>query len=150
MTLATLAGIGRTPHAPGTAGTLITLPACPLLWRADIELQWILLATLSALGVWAASRAALLLQRDDPKEVVIDEAAGMMLTTLLAPHGWIGLTAGFILFRILDIWKPGPIRWLEHTLPNGWGIMADDLLAGALAGGLLNLIARAYPFPPLG
>jgi phosphatidylglycerophosphatase A len=114
----------------------------------------LLLIFLVAAGVWSASRAALYSGMKDPQFVVIDEVAGQHLALILPlvplalPHpsahadftyyaifcalslvNWKYLLAGFVLFRIFDIWKPFPIRWLE-LLPGGWGIMADDWLAG--------------------
>jgi phosphatidylglycerophosphatase A len=125
----------------------------PFFW-AQIALA---LAT-AALGVWSANRAAAFWRQGDPQRVVIDEVSGQHLTLLLGcgipvwwrlfqfpPEGealgfislrsalnWKYLLLGFILFRIFDIWKPFPARQAE-SLPGGWGIMADDWVAGVYA-----------------
>ncbi len=76
----------------------------------------------------------------DPSEVVIDEVAGMWIALLGAPLTAPHLLAAFLLFRLFDVWKPGPIDRLQN-LPGGWGVMADDVAAGAVAGLLVALMA---------
>ncbi len=123
----------------------------------------VLLILLGAIGVWSASRAAKFAGTEDPQFVVIDEVAGQHLALLLPlipialPHftthmdfsvfaiffalslvNWKYLLLGFILFRVFDIWKPWPVRRLEK-LPGGWGIMADDWMAGVYAAILLRV-----------
>ncbi len=100
---------------------------------------------LLAPSTWAAARAASVAKKEDPGFVVVDEVLGQWVTLLGATaYNPISFVAAFILFRLLDIWKPGPIRRLEK-LPGGYGIMADDLAAGAVGalilyiGGLLRL-----------
>jgi phosphatidylglycerophosphatase A len=142
--------------APGTNVHNSTL-ALPLLITA------MLFVLLSALGVWSASRVASYACVEDPQHVVIDEVAGQHLTLLLPlipialPHltahmdfsqytiffalslaNWKYLLLGFILFRVFDIWKPWPIRRMEK-LRGGWGIMADDWMAGVFAAILLRV-----------
>jgi phosphatidylglycerophosphatase A len=96
-------------------------------------------AVVSLLGVWAAARAAAAYRREDPAQVVIDEVAGMWLTLAGAAQvNAPSLAAGFVLFRLFDIWKPFPLRRLER-LPGGWGVMADDLGAGLYAALVLSL-----------
>lgn len=97
----------------------------------------------SALGVWAASSTARYTNQKDPQFVVIDEVSGQLITYFMpfTVLNWKYLLLGFILFRVFDIWKPFPARQAE-SLPGGWGIMADDWMAGIYAG--LGLwIARA-------
>jgi len=142
--------------APGTNVHNSTL-AFPLVITGVVFLL------LSALGVWSASRVASYKHAEDPQHVVIDEVAGQHLTLLLPlvpialPHlmthfdfseytiffalslaNWKYLVLGFILFRVFDIWKPWPIRRLEK-LRGGWGIMADDWMAGVFAAILLRV-----------
>jgi phosphatidylglycerophosphatase A len=142
--------------APGT-----NIHNAPL--AIPLFLTGILFLLLSILGVWSASRVASYASSEDPQQVVIDELAGQHLTLLLPlvplalPHltahmdfsqytiffalslaNWKYLLAGFILFRVFDIWKPWPIHRLEK-LPGGWGVMADDWMAGLYAAILLRV-----------
>jgi phosphatidylglycerophosphatase A len=185
--IATAAGLGYLPIAPGTWGSLagLLLALLPswiffgvllavmtaqhgdagffisaLSWRRDPFLwgQIVLAALAATTGVWSANCAARFWGQKDPQRVVIDEVSGQHLTVLLGcalplwggkmppePSGfplgaiswnialnWKYLLLGFILFRVFDIWKPFPARQAE-SLPGGWGIMADDWVAGIYA-----------------
>ncbi len=151
--LATAGGTGYLPAAPGTWGSLLGILlywcSCAIFpGRVGNDLSWhqahhvfpcspwtFLLALLIALiGVVASSRVARFVARKDPQFVVIDEVSGQFLTYLLAlaPLNWKYLLLGFILFRGFDTWKPFPARQVE-SLPGGWGIMADDWMAGVYA-----------------
>lgn len=144
LAIATLFGAGRSPVAPGTAGTLAAVPLVYLAGRLLPE--WGFAAATVALalvGVWAADRAACVLARKDPGAVVIDEAAGFFVTLLFLPVGAFTLGAGFLLFRALDILKPPPARRAER-LRGGWGIVADDLVAGFYANLALRLAQAVY------
>jgi phosphatidylglycerophosphatase A len=96
-------------------------------------------------GIWAATRVEPLLGRKDPGAVVIDEVAGQLITFLFVPFnsGMWATVAGFVAFRLFDIWKPYPIRRLE-ALESGLGVMADDVLAGAYAAMLMSLLTSIY------
>ena len=145
LLLATCGGVGRVPVAPGTAGSLVGLAcygAVQLLGGGWLELA--LLAAVTAGGVWASGAAERHVGRPDPGLVVIDEVAGMLLTLLWLPVGWAGALAGFVLFRLFDVFKPFPVRQAER-LGGGWGVMADDLAAGAYAHGGLRLLLWALP-----
>jgi phosphatidylglycerophosphatase A len=141
--VATVGGLGRIGRAPGTLGSLAALP---LAWAASHGGAAGLLALAAAAFVvgWWASEAYIRNGRiQDPPEVVIDEVAGQALTLVFAPMplqvGW--LAAGFVLFRLFDIWKPWPVDLAERRLPGGLGIMADDIVA-ALYAGLVLIAAR--------
>jgi len=146
--LATWFGCGYFPVGPGTAGSLaavlIAVAAHQYLGAGRVTF---LLATLVMLApaIWSATRTARLQNREDPGVVVIDEVLGVWVTLLgAAALNWKSFTAAFVLFRIFDIWKPWPVRPFED-LPEGTGIVADDLAAGVYAaimlyiGGLLKL-----------
>ncbi len=92
-----------------------------------------------AVGIPAASRVARASRTEDPQFVVIDEVAGQWITLLFAPVTWKTLVVGFILFRGFDIVKPPPVRQLER-LPEGTGIVADDVAAGMLALAIMQLL----------
>lgn len=89
----------------------------------------------TALGIWAADVAERVFGRKDDGRIVIDEVAGQLLTLLpLLPAGrtddWPWLVTGFVAFRVLDVWKPGPVCWLQDNLRGGAGVVMDDVLAG--------------------
>jgi phosphatidylglycerophosphatase A len=94
------------------------------------------------LGILAASRMEELTASKDPGKVVIDEIAGYLLTMLGSPPDVLPVVAGFLLFRLFDILKPPPIKYLERALFSGLGIMADDLMAGVYAWCGLRLLER--------
>lgn len=93
------------------------------------------------LGIWAANRATILFKNKDPQQAVVDEVIGQLIVFLFVPFaaGWHYVLAGFLLFRLFDIWKPYPIDSLQN-LPAGIGVCADDILAGVYAGTGLALI----------
>lgn len=144
-------GAGFLPIAPGTWGSAVTTVALFGVFVADRRLLSGPLAAagltalallLGWLGVWAGDRVSAMLGDDDPSEVVIDEVVGQLLTYALLPAAgrpWtalsfaVALLAGFLLFRALDILKPGPIDALQN-LHGGLGIMADDFAAGVVGG----------------
>ena len=136
ITLATFFGCGYFPWGPGTAGSLAALAIAIALhsWFHAGRLTFALLILLLLYpAIWASTRAARLLNTEDPGMVVIDEVLGQWLTLLGATTlNAKSFLAAFLLFRIFDIWKPWPIRRFE-ALPEGTGIVADDLAAGLLA-----------------
>jgi phosphatidylglycerophosphatase A len=141
---ATFFGIGRLPGGPGTWGSL----AAVLIWFAlarfiPPESQWLVLAVMAAaavaLGIPAATRVARASGTKDPQFVVIDEVAGQWITLLFVPVTWKTLAVGFILFRGFDIVKPPPVRQLEK-LPEGTGIVVDDVGAGIYALAVMQLL----------
>jgi phosphatidylglycerophosphatase A len=97
---------------------------------------------LFAVGVWSAGKAEKVFGRADPRQVVIDEVAGQIITFVATPRiTWIGLIAGFILFRAFDVVKPFPARRAER-IPGGWGIMLDDVVAGLYSLIVLVILGR--------
>ena len=144
--LAQVGPIGRTPAAPGTAGSLVGLGFGWL--GAGLGNAW-LLAGLSALTfvacVGICARAERELAQHDPPSVVLDEVWGMAAILWLLPGvsaSWAATLAAFALFRAFDTIKPPPLRRLAR-LPGGWGIMADDLGASVYTGLILWLILRS-------
>ncbi len=133
--IASAGGIGFFPWAPGTAGSAVALLLGVLGLRFAGHAALALAAILAAVGgIWAihAARA-----KDDPGWVVIDEVAGQWLTLLGLNHvTWTGAALAFALFRLLDITKPGPIGWADR-MNSPLGIMADDVIAGAIGAALL-------------
>lgn len=148
-------GLGLLPVAPGTWGSLP--PAIIFGLLCQLHISGILISILMAMLALVASAICIRLapyiivatRRNDPSEVVCDEVAGQSVTFLAIPflgpemfstlQIWAITAGGFILFRFFDITKPCPIRKLEK-LPKGWGVLADDLMAGAYAGIILQIL----------
>ncbi|MCF6210384.1 MAG: phosphatidylglycerophosphatase A [Gammaproteobacteria bacterium] len=137
-------GAGAAPVAPGTFGTLAAVPLYLLL--APLPLWGYLLAVLavSLLGIWLCDRTSRDLGVHDHPGIVWDEFAGYLVTMIAAPPGWLWITVGFVLFRIFDILKPWPIRWIDRQVHGGFGIMLDDLLAGVFAALVLQALAWGF------
>ena len=141
--LSTFFGLGFLPGAPGTfgsAGALLIYLALAYGGAPDFILLGLLCAS-TALAIWLSPWANKYFGRDDPRQFVLDEAAGYFLTMLFVPIGniWLGGVIGFVLFRFFDIAKPFPIRRAEKA-PHNLGIVADDLLAGLFANISLRII----------
>lgn len=135
-------GSGCSPVAPGTFGTLVgvmiylPLAQLPLLNYLAITL------VVTVFGVWLCQRVSDDLGVHDHGGIVWDEIAGYLVTMTALPLDWRWLLAGFLLFRLFDIWKPWPIGWVDKQVSGGWGIMLDDILAGIYAAVILQLIYR--------
>lgn len=149
--IATGFGTGYSPLAPGTMGAGL---ACLILWQLHAwQPEWFsgtwpnahgllaLILLFSALGV-AAANALAHEWGHDPSKVVVDEMVGLWVAMLGMPVTWTWLLAAFVLFRVFDIWKPLGIKRAE-ALPGGWGVMADDVLAGIYSALLLHLFIFA-------
>ncbi|MAW88189.1 MAG: phosphatidylglycerophosphatase A [Phyllobacteriaceae bacterium] len=149
--IATGFGAGYSPLAPGTMGAAL---ACLILWLLHIwqpesfsgnwsVAHWLLDLILLFGGLGVAATDALADEwGHDPSKVVVDEMVGLWVAMLGIPVTWQWLLAAFVLFRIFDIWKPLVIKRAE-ALPGGWGVMADDVLAGIYSAALLHLFIFA-------
>jgi len=129
--LASVGGVGYSPVAPGTAGSLVALIALWLIPFSPSGLVMTLVAV-TALGIWAGSRVERAFGTKDPGVIVIDEVAGMLLSVLFLPRTIVVLATAFLLFRLFDVWKPFPARE-SQVFTGGLGVMLDDLIAGAYA-----------------
>ena len=139
--LGTAAGLGLFPVAPATLASLaavLVYAAVPM--DGDSPAFIALICGSLAVGPWACG-SLIAADDPDPKRAVWDEVAGMWLTCLFLPKTLPWLAAAFVLFRVLDVLKPWPIRRFER-LPGGYGIMADDVAAGVVGAALLNLAYR--------
>ncbi len=139
---ATFFYLGRLPFAPGSWGSLGAL----ILWiflPLSFLLQLIIIILLFSVGIISSKKMADTMNDNDPSEVVIDEVVGMGIALFMLPHSLTIYSIAFILFRIFDIFKPSLIYRIQ-TLPNGWGIMLDDVLAGIfcwlICQGLLTIL----------
>lgn len=133
--------LGYAPKAPGTVGSLA---AIAIAWFLPVP-PWslaLLGLVLAIPGIWAAGVTARELNRKDPGVVVVDEVVGQWITLAGAAQlDWKSFLAGFVLFRLFDIWKPPPVRQLE-SLPGGLGIVADDAMAGVYGAIVLLALRR--------
>jgi len=142
--IATGFGSGYSPVAPGTAGSLVGLALFWAVHQLPLAGQVAATVLMFAIGVAAASHVARNLGVEDPGLVVADEVAGMWVSLLGLPLTGVTAVAGFVAFRVFDVFKPYPARDLER-LPGGWGIMCDDVMAGIYANLLVRIGLAAFP-----
>ena len=136
-------GAGLVPWAPGTFGSLVAFPIAFALWRhASATAFVVAVVALGILGVWAADVAGRALGVADHGAIVCDEIVAMLIVLFFTGPNPAAMIAGFMLFRLFDILKPPPIRQLDRRFKNGWGVMADDVLAAAYAVLVLALLQR--------
>jgi phosphatidylglycerophosphatase A len=144
VAVSTVFGVGFLPLAPGTWGAALAVPSFVIfspMHPGLLALSWL---ALCCLGIWASDVAGPFFGRTDDGRIVIDEVAGQLLALapLVAVPEAIALpwlVTGFVAFRLFDIWKPGPVGWAERRLRGGLGVMMDDVVAGALAAGVVAL-----------
>lgn len=136
-------GSGLATKAPGTFGTLAAIPIyCLMAAFLTVPMYWLGMLIVMLVGVPICGQAAQKLGVHDHPGIVWDEIAGFLLTMAWAPFTWPAIVIGFLLFRLFDILKPWPIRWLDRQVHGGLGIMLDDLLAGLFAAACLFLIGH--------
>jgi len=142
-------GSGWLPKAPGTWGSLAALPVGAWIW---IEWQWqgLFIASVILLVLGCAACVPVLrnMKEQDPGWIVVDEWVGqwfcMAMIAMYADLSLFTIFMAFLAFRLFDIWKPFPIRQLEHWGPSWWSIMFDDVVAGVMGAGLLLLLGWAF------
>lgn len=144
--LATGFGSGLSPIMPGTMGSIAAIP----FWLLLIQLPWplylLVLIFSSGIGIYLCHKTAKDMRVDDHGSIVWDEFVGMWITLMMLPvHNWQWVISGFVVFRILDIWKPWPIRWFDRNVHGGLGIMIDDIIAGVLAAVVIYLMGYYWP-----
>ena len=153
-------GVGYLPLAPGTWGSLVAIGFYAFLSNTFSSYRYapgtasaestiavihavilVAFAAFIVLGIWAATRSIPLLGNTDAPQAVVDEVIGQLTVFLFIPFttSWVLIGAGFLLFRLFDIWKPFPIDKLQD-LPGGVGVVADDVAAGILGGVLLSVV----------
>ncbi len=155
-------GVGYLPLMPGTYGSAVGVGIYLLVglaeanigltllgkgWTGEQIAGWfhafnlVIFLLFCLLGVWASGRATHLFKNKDPQQAVVDEVMGQLIVFLFVPFAisWKLILAGFLLFRLFDIWKPYPINSLQN-LPAGIGVCADDILAGVYGGVCLSLL----------
>ena len=142
-TLATVMGVGYLPVAPGTWGSLAAIPLVMGASQLTLPAYAAMLIAATALSVGVASLAERAFASHDSSHVVLDEVVGMLWTFFAVPVSAPWLISGFILFRVFDALKPGPIRWLDNNVMGGFGVIIDDVAAGIVSCALLHVAMRA-------
>lgn len=144
LLLATGFSVGRIPLAPGTYGSLLGIPICFVLAEIGFAVMVVAAVVFVLFAVWIAGKAERLISIKDAPCIVIDEMAGIMVAMFGVPLTPLSLTAGFIAFRVLDIIKPFPARYMDAKVSGGWGIVMDDLVAGFYSNLLLRAISLIF------
>jgi phosphatidylglycerophosphatase A len=135
-------GVGTIPFAPGTFGTLIAIPFY-LLMQPLAPLAYLAITLLIiAASIWISAKATRDIGIEDHQGMCLDEIVGFIVTMFAVPAGWGWIAAGFVLFRLFDIWKPWPIRLVDRTVHGGFGIILDDVLAGIVSCLILQVLAK--------
>jgi phosphatidylglycerophosphatase A len=138
-------GLGLAPFAPGTWGSVLGVV---FYWYTiGLGLTWYLLLVFVAFlaGIWICGESARRIGVHDHPGIVWDEVVGVMLTLAVAQPEPMPILLGFLLFRVFDIWKPWPIRDIDHSLKGGLGIMLDDVLAAIYAAVALYILQSYIP-----
>ena len=139
LALASNAGLGYSPWAPGTVGTLAGIPIFFLLSTLSpgmFALTWL---GLFFLACWAAGEAGRIYGVVDDSRIVIDELVGYLVTVAFVPFSWTTALLGFVWFRLFDITKPQPAAWFDRRCKNGYGVVLDDVIAGLYGAAGLHL-----------
>jgi phosphatidylglycerophosphatase A len=137
--IATMAFVGYSPIAPGTAGTAVTMLIVYFLKPSTLIL-FMLIAVSFIIGVSASSSAEITFKKKDCSYIIIDEFVGSLITVAFIPQTAINLVLAFFIFRIFDIIKPPPARQFEYIFKGGLGVMMDDVAAGIYANIAVHII----------
>lgn len=132
-------GSGLSPRAPGTVGTAVALPVYLLFAQQPLWVYSAIVVAAAIVGIWICHRASEALGVHDHPGIVWDEFVGLWITLWAVPVDALWILAGFLVFRLFDIWKPWPIGWLDRHAGGGLGIMIDDIVAGVMACVVLQL-----------
>ncbi len=142
--LATFFYTGLAPKAPGTVGTLAAIPLVLVASLMGSVPYVIITVVLVLAAIFVAQLYERSVGSHDNSEIVIDEVVGFMMAMALVPITWVSLLVGFVLFRIIDIFKPFPISYLDRNIKGGLGVVIDDLAAGVVVNILLQVGHQKY------
>jgi phosphatidylglycerophosphatase A len=134
--IATMSGAGYAPVAPGTVGSVIGFALYWAVYQGGSGVPVVVFPLIAIVAIWSAGHAERASGKKDPSEIIVDEVVGQFLCLLGHAPTLAHIIAGLVVFRVLDIWKP--FRGVEK-FPGGWGIVADDLMAGGIGWVLLAL-----------
>lgn len=126
-------GSGLVPFIPGTFGTLTALPIAIIVNYLGMIYASFSMVAIFPLSVWACHVSHVIMEKNDPSVVVIDEVAGILVAMFLLPVSWLTVILAFLLFRLFDIIKPFPIGFIDRNVRGGMGIVLDDVVAGVFA-----------------
>ena len=132
--------VGKMKVAPGTWGTLATMPLVLLLSWSGPVIYMAFTLVLLFVGILAADIYEKSLGEHDSSSIVIDEVVGMLIAMTWLPMTWQSLVFGFLIFRFFDIFKPFPISWLDKKIGGGLGVMIDDVAAGIITNMILQVL----------
>lgn len=138
--LATWGGVGKIKTAPGTFGTLAALPFVWILSQTGPLIYMTFTLFFAVFAIFIAEFYERASGTHDSKEVVIDEVVGILISMAWLPQTWQAYLAGFLLFRLLDVVKPPPIRHFDEKVRGGFGVVADDLIAGLITNVVLQIV----------
>jgi len=132
-------GSGACPFAPGTLGTLFAVPFYLIACAFGDKVYAFLTLIFVLMSIYVCAKASQAVLVDDHQGMCLDEFAGFFVTMLFLPHTYIWIIAGFILFRLFDIWKPWPISYIDQHMHGGFGMIFDDVIAGVFACAILQM-----------
>lgn len=136
-------GVGAAPKAQGTFGTLAAIPFWIALQNLELSTYLLFLVAFIFFAIFICDKYETLKGSHDSSEIVIDEVAGFWVTMAGLPSHWIWILAGFVLFRIFDIFKPGPIGMIDRKMKKGAGVVLDDIAAGLISNWILHIVYNA-------
>jgi len=131
---------GDIPFAPGTFGAVLGLPICFFLSKLALPAALTVVLVFMVFAIWIAGRAQSITGLNDPGNIVIDEISGLMVALLGIPFSLFSIVLGFTFFRLFDIFKPFPVRFLEKKLSGGVGVVIDDVAAGIYSNLLIRIV----------
>ncbi len=134
-------GTGTLPFAPGTFGTLIAIPFYLAMEHLSPLMYLLITILVTLVSIWICNKVTNEIGVEDHQGMNLDEIVGFLVTMFYAPHGWHWIVLGFLLFRLFDIWKPWPVRYVDEHMTGGLGIILDDVLAGIYSCLILQLLA---------
>jgi phosphatidylglycerophosphatase A len=138
-------GSGAVPFAPGTFGTLMAIPFYLAMQSLPHSLYLWLVVVFTLASMWLCDKVTQEIGVHDHLGMCLDEIIGYLVTMYGAPHGFIWILLGFLLFRLFDIWKPWPIGYIDEHIKGGVGIILDDVLAGIYSLVILRFIFHLLP-----
>lgn len=143
--LATGSYAGNVPFFPGTAGSLVGVLLYLLLRHLPHGVFFITVVTFIFMAAWVSTKAQGIYCEQDPKEIVIDEIAGFLVAMTFHKADLLMIVLGFVIFRVFDIIKPYPIKWVERYFLSGWGVVLDDVMAGIYTNVVLWAVGPLFP-----